>query len=98
LWFHRHQTSQDVDNIIKPILDALKGTVFEDDVQVAQCVVTRIDLTRDYSLSDANIRNDVYEVMLDLIFDPAGDHILYIEVGEQNAQRAVFGPVDGGAS
>lgn len=35
----------DVDNMAKPILDALKGTLIEDDVQVSQLVVRRTELS-----------------------------------------------------
>jgi crossover junction endodeoxyribonuclease RusA len=37
----------DVDNIIKPILDALKGLVYRDDVQVHKVTSQKFDLPRD---------------------------------------------------
>ena len=51
LWFHKHRTTLDVDNIAKRILDALKGIVFVDDADVSHCLAARIDATIDYVLS-----------------------------------------------
>jgi crossover junction endodeoxyribonuclease RusA len=36
----------DVDNIVKPILDALKGLVYRDDLQVHKVTSQKFDLTR----------------------------------------------------
>ena len=44
----------DVDNIPKPILDALKGFVFEDDVQVTDLICRRRDLHDDLIASSAS--------------------------------------------
>jgi hypothetical protein len=45
-WFSKgFQNKSDVDNIIKPIQDALKGIVFEDDNQLESVVVRKHDTT-----------------------------------------------------
>lgn len=52
VWFHREPTTQDVDNIAKNILDALKGVVFSDDVVVVQCLIRKIHTAARYDLDD----------------------------------------------
>jgi Holliday junction resolvase RusA-like endonuclease len=60
LWFHSQQTSQDVDNIIKPVVDSLKSIVFEDDARISQCLVVRIDVRRgDFALPTRNVPRSV---------------------------------------
>jgi Holliday junction resolvase RusA-like endonuclease len=45
-WFSKgFQNKPDVDNIIKPIQDALKGIVFEDDNQLESVAVRKHDTT-----------------------------------------------------
>lgn len=43
----------DVDNIAKPILDALKGLVFTDDALVSDAVIRRRDLAGEFELAEA---------------------------------------------
>lgn len=95
IWFTRKKGGPDVDNIIKPILDALKGTVYGDDSQIDQCLATKIDLTKPFTVSAKHIWGADYQELIDLLGSPADD-ILYIEVGRIPDQQAVFGPIDGG--
>ena len=77
IWFHRRPTQQDVDNIVGPILDSLKGVVFNDDFQVAQCSVTRINLEEEYRVTPGNDpAGDSYNELLDMINAGHDDHIL----------------------
>jgi crossover junction endodeoxyribonuclease RusA len=46
----------DVDNVIKPILDALKGLVYFDDQQVYRVVSEKIDLTSGPTIADPSPR------------------------------------------
>jgi hypothetical protein len=95
LWFHSQQTSQDVDNIIKPIVDSLKSIVFEDDARISQCLVVRIDVRRgDFALPTRNVPTEVYNHLVALLAENV-DHILYVEVGQVFSQQVVFGPIDG---
>lgn len=94
IWFARKKGGPDVDNIVKPILDALRGVVYEDDSQIDQCLATKIDLTKLYSVSANHISSKDYQELIDLLGSPADD-ILYIEVGRIPGQQAVFGPIDG---
>jgi hypothetical protein len=95
IWFHRYETSQDVDNIIKPILDALGGIWFHSDFKIAQCLASRIDIRETYELVDTNIPDEVYDELLALLNSAEAD-ILYLEVGPIAWQRVVFAPIDGG--
>jgi crossover junction endodeoxyribonuclease RusA len=57
VWLHRgKQQAGDVDNIVKPILDALKGVIYADDLLVSQSLATRIDveLNRDLEIVTAH--------------------------------------------
>lgn len=40
---YRPRRIGDLDNVLKPVLDALKGIAFEDDSQVTQLLATRCD-------------------------------------------------------
>ena len=95
IWFHRVKTSQDIDNIVKPILDSLKGVVYKDDFQIEQCLATRIDLQRSYVLSDRDVDAGTYQEIVEMIAFPYND-ILYIEIGPMALNQVVFGPIDGG--
>ena len=86
----------DIDNIIKPLLDALKGVAYRDDKQILQCLSTRIDLRKPYSVASDNIPSNLYQELTDRINARQSD-VLYVEVGTCNSQRAVFGSIDGGA-
>jgi hypothetical protein len=97
VWFCRAATTQDVDNIAKNVLDALKGVVFDDDVSIVQCLSCKVDLRRDYVVSDKNLPAESYDELLRLLADPNLKDVLYIEVGPVPGQKAVFGLIDGGA-
>ena len=47
-------TALDLDNILKPILDALNGLVYIDDFQVANIVAAKRDVAGSYVLTDAS--------------------------------------------
>jgi Holliday junction resolvase RusA-like endonuclease len=94
-WLHRQHVTTDVDNIVKPILDALEGVVFGNDFEICQALATRIDLRRDYTIVAAGASAEDYEALVDLL-DRGEDDILYVEVGRMEAERVVFGPIDGG--
>lgn len=96
IWFARKKGGPDIDNIIKPIVDELKGIVYQDDSLISQCLSVRIDLDKPYQVSNDNISDDDYQEIVDMI--NLGDKdVLYIEVGNTISQQAVFGPIDGGA-
>jgi crossover junction endodeoxyribonuclease RusA len=47
-------TDLDLDNILKPILDAMNGLVYVDDFQVANIVAAKRDVAGSYVLTDAS--------------------------------------------
>jgi hypothetical protein len=95
VWFHRRKHG-DVDNIIKPILDALSGVVYADDDLIVKCSSERVDTTGTVDLSDTNIPPGLFDKLNSLL--AAGhDHILYVEIGPLSSRRVAFGPIDGGA-
>ena len=95
VWLHRVGRGQDVDNIIKPLLDALEGIVYEDDGQISQCLAVAIDSSAEVQVSDRNVHETAYDDLLEALSqDPK--HILYVEVGPVAGKRVVFGPIDAG--
>lgn len=44
------EMAPDVDNIIKPILDALQGVIYDDDSQVLQVTSRKVPLTEDLNV------------------------------------------------
>jgi hypothetical protein len=72
-------TAADVDNIIKPIQDALKGLVYIDDGQVTDVVVRKRSLERGLTVEDPS------EVLAEG-FD-RGREFLYVVVREAPDQR-----------
>lgn len=47
LWATKDKRRRDVDNILKPILDALNGVAYVDDSQVVELFVKKIQSTQD---------------------------------------------------
>lgn len=47
------ETALDLDNILKPILDALNGVVYDDDYQVTNLTAAKIDLTGTLNIAGA---------------------------------------------
>ena len=93
-WFHAAEPKLDVDNIVKPIFDALVGIVYDDDHHIAQCVITRVRSRPQPDLSDEHILPDLYSQLKKLIRNHP--HVLYIEVGQLSLSKVIFGPTDGG--
>ncbi len=59
IWFQAMRRSGDVDNIIKPISDALSGVVYPDDKWVAKCASERVELRRDFEISAHTVPDEV---------------------------------------
>src|SRR5579864_4740869 len=54
IYFYQGETTLDVDNIAKSLLDGLKGVVFRDDRQVSQLVVRKSRVSAGFSLIGAS--------------------------------------------
>ena len=93
VWFARKKGGPDIDNIFKRILDALKGIVYQDDGQIRQCLATKIELAKPYTLSNRHIPDDLYRRLV-VLLDSSGSDILFIEAGQVTSQEVVFGEID----
>jgi hypothetical protein len=82
IYFYQGETTLDVDNIAKSLLDGLKGVLFRDDRQVSELVVRKSRLSAGLSLTGASLYLlDAIERMSqdasDFVYvrvDPAPDH------------------------
>jgi hypothetical protein len=82
IYFYQGETTLDVDNIAKSLLDGLKGMLFRDDRQVSELVVRKSRLSAGLSLTGASLYLlDAVERMSqdtsDFVYvrvDPAPDH------------------------
>ena len=93
-WFHAAEPKLDVDNIVKPIFDALVGIVYDDDHHIAQCVITRVKSRPKPFLSKRYISAE-FRAQLEKLIEN-NEHVLYIEVGQLSLSDVIFGPTDGG--
>jgi hypothetical protein len=84
-----------VDNIIKPILDAMKGTVFVDDAAVRQCIAESIYLPDGFTVADNNRPSPGFDALSNLLTAGEPPHFMYVEVGTAPEQRIAFGPLEG---
>jgi Holliday junction resolvase RusA-like endonuclease len=67
----------DIDNIVKPILDALKGLVYEDDILITDVEARRRPLA---SPPDYNIEQCPDHLLQGL---PSGSECVYVRISEQ---------------
>jgi hypothetical protein len=91
-YFHQEPTSQDVDNMIKRILDALKGTVFADDFDVTQCLAQRIYIPYGFTIAEQHPSARVMQELISLI-DQKVPHFTYVEIGQAASQVLSFGQI-----
>ena len=90
-YFHKKVSQLDADNICKPVLDALKTVLYQDDkivqlrragmFNIGQNTIDLLDLTKmpDYIVEE-------FFTLLD-----SSDHILYVEVGNLDYRMFEFG-------
>jgi len=82
IYFYQGETSLDVDNIAKSLLDGLKGVLFRDDQQVSEILIRKSRFSAGLSLTGASLYLlDAIERMSragsDFVYvraDPAPDH------------------------
>jgi hypothetical protein len=74
IYFYQGETTLDVDNIAKSLLDGLKGVVFRDDQQVSELVIRKTRLGTGLSLTGASL------YLLDAIerYSQAGADFVYV--------------------
>lgn len=66
----------DIDNIIKPIQDAMVGVIYEDDIQISD-----VDSHRRY-LTDTIIITGLPQLLIDAV--EVGEEAVYVKVGESD--------------
>lgn len=92
-YFHSVRTGIDVDNLSKPILDALQGKAYANDSQVTLRTSARINLSStNIEVTEFDIKNipdKIVENLLDC-FDKE-EHFMYIEVGKFLQEMIIFG-------
>ncbi len=82
IYFYQGETSLDVDNIAKSLLDGLKGILFRDDQQVSELLVRKSRFSAGLSLTGAslyllNAIERMSQAGSDFVYvraDPAPDH------------------------
>jgi len=103
IWLHSYRLKKnqdpDVDNIAKPILDALENIVFADDRQIVKCLTERISNEPGVALTISTQyqpESNVFDILLSLIYRPERD-VLYVEIDEiESGPLVMFGPIDRG--
>jgi Holliday junction resolvase RusA-like endonuclease len=69
IYFHTGRTELDIDNIIKPILDALKGSVLEDDKLVYEVTCRKTEQVPGLRINTAPTKlTDVLGRILDFVY------------------------------
>jgi hypothetical protein len=75
IYFSVGPTTIDVDNIAKPIVDALKGVVYPDDDKLTQITLRKTELTTSLRLSSPPRR------LAEAIDNPSGRDFVYVRIG-----------------
>ena len=79
-YFHRDKSTVDADNLSKPLLDALKGVVYADDIQVVQRTVARIEIgSGTYSIGYKPDYLNQFNRLVEYLGTER--HVPYIEIG-----------------
>jgi Endodeoxyribonuclease RusA len=78
IYFYQGETTLDVDNIAKSLLDGLKGVLFRDDQQVSELLIRKSRLSAGLSLTGASL------YLLDAIerMSEAGSDFVYVRADE----------------
>jgi Holliday junction resolvase RusA-like endonuclease len=91
VWFHKAPRNQDIDNIVKTILDGLTTIVYQDDNSIRKCLCEGVDTRQNYAISTNGIRPKEFgelSMMLGL-----NEHVILVQVGVmQSGQVVSFGP------
>ena len=89
-YFHRKKTEVDVDNICKPLIDAFKGTVIDDDNQLFAVLAVKIHvLEDDFTVSNNGVELDEFDKLLSFI--NSIDDVVYVEFSEAKTINLTVG-------
>lgn len=93
IWFQLKTTPGDVDNVTKPILDALRDVVYHDDDQIVRRLTEKaVTSSRSFSMTPSEAPTDTAQSELETLVGTE-QHVLYVEVGPVTDSRIAFGPV-----
>lgn len=92
IYIHLHQTTIDVDNMSKPLVDAFKGILYDDDKIINHRVCSKISLSDldSYELNLTVLPAKIAE-KLDELFSLSSEHILYYEIGNFSESMVYMG-------
>lgn len=90
-YFHRGARDIDADNLSKPIMDALRGTVFGDDRQVRLRLAAKVDLEASFAISSETVPQALYGPLYSSVSDPTLRDFVVVEVGELLTVDVRFG-------
>jgi Holliday junction resolvase RusA-like endonuclease len=91
-YFYKRSLQIDADNLSKPIWDALKSTIYEDDrvIKIRYSGVYDVNkLGSGISLDVTQMPANVYSDFIDLI--DSSEHLLYVEIGKINDELYKMG-------
>ena len=89
-YFHRKKTEVDVDNICKPLIDAFKGMVIDDDNQLFAVLAVKIHVLEDvFTVSNDGINLEEFDKLLSFI--NSIDDVVYVEFSEAKTINLTVG-------
>jgi len=89
-YFHRVPTTQDADNISKPILDALEGLAYADDrlVKLRQAAIVDLRSPAMEALDLTRMPSEVFDTFIEKL--DREDHTVYVELGKLDYRQLQF--------
>jgi Holliday junction resolvase RusA-like endonuclease len=91
-YFYRRDIGIDADNICKPIWDAFKTVLYNDDKIIKLVYSGTYDLNNDVNNLDmTKMPKNVFEDFIDFIDNTQNEDLLYIELGKLNDNLFIIG-------
>jgi Holliday junction resolvase RusA-like endonuclease len=91
-YFYKSKTGSDADNLSKPIWDALKTVLYNDDKIIKLRYSGVYDLNNDVNKLDiTKMPSNVYMDFMEYIENIQSEHLLYIELGKLNDSLYIIG-------
>jgi hypothetical protein len=87
IWFHNGPRNQDIDNVVKAILDGLCTIVYLDDNIGRKCVCEGIDTRQNYTLSTNGIAPKELSDLSKLL--GMHDHVVLVQIGVIPSKQVV---------
>lgn len=90
---HRQEDATDVDNISKPVWDALNGLAYEDDASIALRIAGKLRIGRALpaKLDVTRVPRETFHRLTTFAGKEAHAHILYVELGTLRTDMFGFG-------